>query len=106
VVHGGLFRIDAADRPALDRAEGLGQGYEAREVALTTESGTVTALTYVATEKRPDLLPYSWYLQHVLIGAQAWRLPHRYIASIASLPSVADPDTARHAMELSIYTPR
>ncbi|WP_291013006.1 gamma-glutamylcyclotransferase family protein [Hydrogenophaga sp.] len=106
VVHGGLFRIHAVDRPAMDRAEGLGQGYDACEVALKTERGAVTAWTYVATDKRPGLLPYSWYLQHVLIGAKAWRLPHRYIASIASLPTVADPDTARHAMELSIYAPR
>lgn len=106
VVHGGLFRIDAADRPALDRAEGLGHGYDACEVALETERGTVTAWTYVATDKRPGLLPYSWYLQHVLVGAKTFRLPQRYIASIASLPSVDDPDAARHAMELSIYTPR
>ena len=73
---------------------------------LKTERGTVTAWTYVATDKRPGLLPYSWYLQHVLIGAEAFRLPPDHIASIRSLPSVADPDTARHAMELSIYTPR
>jgi gamma-glutamylcyclotransferase len=97
---------DAPDRPALDRAEGMGQGYNACEVALKTECGTVTAWTYVATDKRPGLLPYGWYLQHVLIGAKAWWLPHRYITSIASLPSVPDPDSARHAMELSIYAPR
>ena len=44
--------------------------------------------------------------QLVLVGAKTFRLPHRYIASIASLPSVADPDAARHAMELAIYMPR
>jgi hypothetical protein len=106
VVHGGLFRIHAADRPALDRAEGLGQGYDACEVALKTERGTMTAWTYVATDKRPGLLPYGWYLRHVLIGAEAFRLPSAYVAAIRSLPSMADPDTARHAMELSIYPPR
>jgi hypothetical protein len=105
-VHGGLFRIHAADRPALDRAEGLGKGYDACEVTLKTADGGVSAWTYVATDKRPGLLPYGWYLHHVLIGAEAFRLPPAYISAIRSLPSMADPDAARQARELSIYEAR
>lgn len=104
IVFGGLYQINASERPALDKAEGLGNGYDAVEIVLKTKQGAVKALTYVATDKRPGLLPYIWYLQHVLSGAKEFGLPENYTTSVASLASQKDPNVTREASELSIYS--
>jgi len=106
IVYGGLFRIAHCERPALDRAEGRGSGYEALEVEVETDSGSVVALTYLATNKDSALRPFTWYLQHVTSGAQQCGLPEAYVAAIQCLACVRDPDSAREARELSIYLKR
>lgn len=105
-VHGVVFALDAAERPALDRAEG--SGYRAAPVLLQTSSGaTLTAYTYLAVPAAIDaaLLPFRWYLDLVVAGAQAHNLPPAYVAWLAATPSHADPDTqraARHARLLRL----
>jgi hypothetical protein len=100
-VHGVVFALAAAERPALDRAEG--SGYRAAPVLLHTSSGaTLTAYTYLAVPAAIDaaLLPFRWYLDLVVAGAQAHALPAAYVAWLAATPACADPDTqraARHA---------
>ena len=105
-VHGAIYRIAHRDRPALDAAEGLGRGYDAFDIAVELDAGTVTALTYLATRKDASLLPYSWYLQHVLHGARQCGLPASYIAAIERVASLRDPDAGREARELLIYAKR
>ena len=46
-----MYAIATLDRAALDRAEGLGFGYDADLVTVQTTDGSVEALTYVATSK-------------------------------------------------------
>lgn len=106
VVHGVLFRIADSDRPALDRAEGLGNGYDAFDIRVETDSGSVSALTYLATHKDATLAPFSWYMQHVLNGARQCGLPQAYIAKIERVAAVRDPDAEREAGELSIHAKR
>jgi gamma-glutamylcyclotransferase len=103
LVLGGLYQIKEGERSALDQAEGLGNGYDAVEIVLNTDQGPMRALTYVATDKQPGLVPYGWYMQHVLTGAREFGLPESYTASVAGVASRKDPDAAREASELSIY---
>ena len=106
VVHGALFHIAHGDRPALDRAEGLGNGYDAFDIDVETESGIVQALTYRATRKDATLKPFTWYMQHVLNGARQCGLPQAYVASIESVAAIRDLDVGREARELCIYVKR
>jgi len=106
IVHGALYRIAQADRAALDRAEGLGNGYDAFEIGVDTDAGVVLALTYRATRKDATLKPFTWYLQHVLIGARQSGLPESYIAAIEGIAAAQDEDLAREARERAIYAKR
>ena len=105
-VHGALFRIAHGDRPALDRAEGLGHGYDAFDIGVETDSGIVSALTYLATRKDAALEPFTWYMQHVLNGARQCGLPRAYIAVMERVAAVRDLDVGRETRELSIYANR
>lgn len=103
-VHGVVFHIDPAHRPALDAAEGLGNGYAAVEldVALNGDH-RITVFAYQATQVDPSLSPYTWYLDHVVRGAREHGLPAEYVALIQTIPCQHDTDSERHARELSIY---
>lgn len=105
-VYGVVFRIDPAHRPALDAAEGVGQGYEPIDLDLVSESGRhISAFAYQATQVDEKLKPYAWYVQHVVRGAIEHGLPPDYIALIHAVAVRSDPDRERHARELSIYPP-
>lgn len=104
VVWGVLYDIHPSQRAALDRVEGLGWGYEIRELALTGPGGlAIDAFTYYPTRITDDLKPYAWYVEHVLRGAREHGLPSDYIAAVVDVEHMADPDPDRHARELSIY---
>ncbi len=104
-VWGVVYRLDQAEKPLLDQAEGLGAGYVEKTVRLTTEDGrSLQAFTYCATRIDPGLKPFSWYREHVLRGAQERGFPAAYCASIAAQETRPDADEARHARELAIYT--
>lgn len=103
-VHGVLYRMHRIHRPALDDAEGLGRGYDLRTVQLSgPDDVRVRAFTYVATHIDPGLRPYRWYVEHVLRGAHEHGLPADYIASIATIVAIDDPDRVRSRTELAIY---
>ena len=53
-VHGVLYEILAAEKPALDLAEGLGVDYDEKQVEVETRTGPVTAWVYLAMRTRPD----------------------------------------------------
>lgn len=103
-VLGSLFRIDPFEKPSLDAAEGLGHGYDEKTVSLTRESGEqVSAYTYYALRIDHTLKPYSWYLQHVLIGARESNCPAGYVSRITSIEAVEDMDRQRAARERAIH---
>ena len=103
-VIGALFELCPSQKPALDAAEGLGFGYEEKNVLLSDESGgPVEAVTYYATSIDELLRPYSWYKNHVLIGARESRLPSDYIARIDGVASWEDPDQARDVQQRAIH---
>jgi cation transport regulator ChaC len=102
-VYGVLYRIAASERAALDEAEGLHRGY--RDEILTVIGGEAThrALAYVATDKRPGLPVFDWYLEHVLRGASDNGLPREYVESLRRIPTVVDGDRGRAAKERALY---
>ena len=104
IVYGVVFLIDVADKPVLDQQEGLGSGYEQKQVWVEMQAGVpVQAFTYYATLIDASLKPFDWYKTHVLIGAREHDLPAEYIRQIEAISSVQDADVERRSRELAIY---
>lgn len=102
-VIGVIYEIAVGDKPVLDRVEGLGAGYDEKQVELLAEHRAVFAWMYVATDLDPFLRPFGWYKQHVLVGARENRLPALYVGRIEGVAAIDDPDAARAERELAIY---
>ena len=104
VVMGVLYEIDESEKIVLDRAEGLGYGYDEKEVIVSNAKGNVErAFTYCATNITALLHPFTWYKEHVLIGAREADLPKDYIANIQEIHAVKDHDSGREAEQLAIH---
>jgi hypothetical protein len=102
-VYGVIYRIAASERAALDGAEGLHHGYREEIVTVIDGDAAHRALAYVATDKRPGLPVFDWYLEHVLRGATENGLPRDYVDSLRQIPTVVDGDRGRAANERAIY---
>lgn len=103
-VIGVIYRINPIHKDELDRIEGLGWGYEEREVTVKTAAGEeITAFTYCAIKIDPDKKPYLWYKHHVVTGAQEHDLPKEYIDAIRTVETTEDPDPQRAEKELKIH---
>ncbi len=103
-LHGVLFDIAPEDKSLLDAKEGLGHGYEEKRARVwTADESWQDCFLYYATDIDPTLLPYSWYLEHVLRGAREHALPALWLRFLESIPHCPDPDPARHQRELAIY---
>ena len=104
IIYGALYEIDVSEKHVLDKIEGLGSGYEEKEVIVANENGdTYSALTYYATDIDNTLPPYSWYLNHVVTGAREINVPIDYLNNIKQTESIADPDPQRHSIEIAMY---
>ncbi len=102
LIHGVLYEIAAADKAALDRAEGLGAGYDEKLVAVESEEGRLQAHLYFATRIDPTCLPFTWYKALVVAGALENALPPSYIDGLEATPAVEDADAARHGLHLAL----
>lgn len=103
-VVGVLFKIDADEEKGLDKAEG--KGYRKKEVGVSDAAGQhVRAFTYYAGEEYidPTLKPYTWYVKHVLVGAEEAGLPVGYLDDLQRVEGVVDPDPEREKRELAVY---
>ena len=56
-VHGVVYEIAASEKPRLDKAEGLGAGYEEKQVVVETSAGPISALVYYATKVDASWVP-------------------------------------------------
>lgn len=94
-VHGVVYEMAAAERPALDAVEG---GYACRPCVVNTSKGGLEAYVYMAGSEsmRPGLRPYHWYKLYVLHGARQHGLDPDYCARIAAQCSMDDPHGPRH----------
>ncbi|MFW6058299.1 MAG: gamma-glutamylcyclotransferase family protein, partial [Persicimonas sp.] len=91
-VHGVLFEIHSQERYLLDRAEGLGYGYELVDIELDTSQGAVEAFCYVASPDHIDrsLLPFRWYKDFVVHGGVEHQLPAPYVQRIRQIEALSD----------------
>jgi gamma-glutamylcyclotransferase len=96
-VHGVIFEIAVADKTALARAEGSGNGYIEERVNVITASGDLELLTYIATEKNLLLRPYHWYRAMTVTGAVEHGLPNGYVEWLRTFESIEDVDVLRRA---------
>ena len=104
VIIGVLYSIESSDKKWLDEAEGLGNGYEEKEVSLINESGqTIVGFLYYATDINSALRPFSWYVHHILNGARTVNLPERYVQQIDSVQTIEDDNRQRDTLERSLY---
>jgi len=105
VIFGALFEMNPSEKAILDRAEGLGFGYDEKEITVISEEGIrFKAITYFATDIKPNLKPYSWYLNHVFIGATETSLPNDYIQTKITVESIEDNDKERDAEQRAIHS--
>ncbi len=103
-VHGAVYALDPVAKPYLDQVEGLGWGYAEKWVTLWDDSGTcVEALTYYATRIDSRLQPYTWYVNHVLIGARESALPAHYISELEKIRGIEDADRERDRLQRAIH---
>ena len=104
-IYGALYEIDPKEKSTLDVIEGLGNGYNEKIVSVEGANGEkVKALTYYATDISDTLPPYTWYLDHVLIGAKEIGVPAHYLDGIKATYSVKDDDEKRLLKESVIYS--
>lgn len=99
LIVGVLYTLPASQKSALDRAEGLGQGYdEATITVVTAEGEAIDAVAYFASDGAKDekRKPYQWYKDFVERGAREHDLPEDYIQRfIVNVEAVPDPDANR-----------
>ena len=95
-VWGVIFEISDVERSTLDESEG---GYAPTGVEVLTETRTIPSVTYIAKSGRIDdsRKAYAWYKEFVVRGAQEHGLPSDYVARLAAVEVVSDPDPARDA---------
>ncbi len=101
VVHGALVLLPPDEKHRLDAAESLGVGYDEHEVVVVQAGVERRAMSYVARpEMRDDALrPYSWYRDLVVAGAAAHGLPPAWVASLAAVDALEDPERERDLRE-------
>ena len=98
-VHGVLYAVKKSEKPQLDRAEGLGNGYDEKAVDVVTGRGKKRAVLYYATSKNPSLKPYHWYKAYVVAGAMEHGLPFPYVEWLRTAESQQHSDIARRLAE-------
>lgn len=96
-VHAAVYTIDAVHKPWLDRYEDRGRGYVDATLAVEFNGVEIDCLVYLAQAShiRPDIAPFDWYRQLVLMGARHLNFPADYIEQITQVDTNPDPDPHR-----------
>ncbi len=103
-VLGVVYDISSDEKKYLDAAEGLGKGYEIKEVKIHTPlQELLMVYTYYATRIDAHLTPFDWYKIHVLQGMYEHDFPKEYILSVKKVTASEDKNLKRRSCELSIY---
>jgi len=94
--HGVVYKLPAAELPALDAFEG--PGYRRVDDLLVTcldSHDELTAVTYVARKKVSGLQPFDWYLALVLAGMHEHAFDSEHVKMVRSAGFVVDPEPSR-----------
>ncbi len=103
LVWGLLFNIDSKEKPLLDKAEGLGLGYNEDTLTFVDQlNNSYSAQVYIADSKsiNSHLLPFDWYKEFIVTGCIQNKLPGDYILQLQSIPCIPDPDEKRRLKKL------
>ena len=95
VVHGVLYDVDDGQASCLDCIEG--RDYERRKIFVLLDGTKTDVSTYFAVKDKIDdaLVPYRWYYDLVLRGAEQHDLPIDYVAGLRAVPFTHDPKPDR-----------
>ncbi|WP_462261533.1 gamma-glutamylcyclotransferase family protein [Ferruginibacter sp.] len=107
IVWGILFEIDSNEKTLLDKAEGLGKGYNEDCLTFTDENSLKhIAQVYIADSNsiNNSLVAYDWYKEFIITGAIQNQLPADYILQLQSIPFIPDPDEERRIKHFSILS--
>jgi hypothetical protein len=104
VIFGVVYEITAAEKVRLDRAEGLGAGYNEAVLELTLHGEKHKVFTYVADPNYIDesLKPYQWYKEFVACGARHHCMPEPYIERINRIDTQEDNDEYRRSLNIEL----
>ncbi len=104
VVHGVIFDIEESQIADLELHEGVGHGYGCSIRRLCLHGTTHEVLMYVAEVGFTDdaLVPYKWYLDLVIAGAEEHDLPRAYIAALRAVPYRQDPNPSRKTRQAAL----
>ncbi len=105
-VLGTVALISKNEKHLLDKAEGLGYGYNETIVQVETDTNeSIVANTYIADSNsiNDKLKPFTWYLKLVIEGAKEHNLDKKYIISILTIDAIEDKNKERVETELSIF---
>lgn len=106
-VWGVLFTIDKTEKTLLDKAEGLGKGYNEDTLTFFDETDNpYVAQVYIADSKAIDdnLVPYDWYKEFIVSGAILNNLPGEYISKLQSITCIRDHDEKRRTENYAILS--
>lgn len=105
IVWGVIFEIDDSEKANLDKAEGLGQGYNESTLSfLDLQNNSYEAQVYIADESaiNEELYPYDWYKEYIVSGAKENDLPKEYIEKLEAITFIEDKDTERRSKNLGV----
>lgn len=96
------FVLRAGQVSALDVFEGCGSGYETVPVSIRLGGNELTAFTYLAPSQwiARNMLPFDWYVDLIVGGAEYHGFDDAYIRGIAAHEVREDPDHGRARREL------
>ena len=101
-VIGAIYAMQASEKPLLDRCEG--PGYLCDTMRVDYAGKPHDCFVYIAEDSHIDdeLVPYCWYKNIVLLGAEYHCMPQPYLAQIRGVPVTRDPDEARHRLHYDL----
>ncbi len=106
IVLGIVYSIDPEEKKLLNRAEGLGNGYEIKKALVyPDETSPLSVFTYYATHIDKKIQVLDWYKSHVLYGMKEHSFPHDYLEQVEEIKAIIDSNQKRKNQELSIYQP-
>jgi len=96
-VLGIVYEINEDEKDGLDKAEGLGCGYDEKEIFVYSSGDQIKVFTYLANHNYIDdsLSPFDWYKGLVVEGAKYHHFPRAYIEEIMKIESIEDQDLSR-----------
>lgn len=102
--YGVIYDIDPDQRPNLDAAESVGNGYHREQLTVAVDDRELTVFTYIADASHiaEQVAPYGWYRDLVVGGALEHGLPGRYIDEQLDVTATSDPDAARDRRERAV----